>query len=247
MIQPRFTPLAILSLCLQNTVFAESNTIQHLQEQVGNIELSSSEQKKVEIIDDQTQLQREVVRNLDHEIRLQSRYQQQLTKQLQQLENAIQNLDGKMENIRQTKVNLYPLLEQMTTTLKELVLADIPFDRDSRLERVQQLTSELDNPQLTDAEKLERTLIAYQIEIQYGSQVKAWFGRLTPNQEVQYLRVGRLGYYYLSLDAATAGIWQSESQQWMTLSVDETKQVERALTAFNSGMTYPVLTLPKAQ
>lgn len=83
--------------------------------------------KKVEIIDDQTQLQREVVRNLDHEIRLQSRYQQQLTKQLQQLENAIQNLDGKMENIRQTKVNLYPLLEQMTTTLKELVLADIPL------------------------------------------------------------------------------------------------------------------------
>ncbi|EPO0043778.1 hypothetical protein ACT5DU_005182, partial [Vibrio harveyi] len=74
MIQPRFTPLAILSLCLQNTAFAESNTIQHLQEQVGNIELSSSEQKKVESIDDQTQLQREVVRNLDHEIRLQSRY-----------------------------------------------------------------------------------------------------------------------------------------------------------------------------
>ena len=117
MIKPRFTPLAILSLCLQNTAFAESNTIQHLQEQVGNIELSSSEQKKVEIIDDQTQLQREVVRNLDYEIRLQSRYQQQLTKQLQQLENAIQNLDGKMENIRQTKVNLYPLLEQMTICL----------------------------------------------------------------------------------------------------------------------------------
>ncbi|ASG06202.1 hypothetical protein CEQ50_00765 [Vibrio anguillarum] len=247
MIQRRFTLLVICFFCLQSLAFAALNTVQNLQRQVGNIELSSSEQKKLEIIDDQAQLQREVIRNLDHEIRLQARYQQQLTKQFQQLENAIEHLDDKMENIRQTKVNLYPLLEQMTKTLEELVLADIPFDRDSRLERVQQLALDLDNPQLSDAEKLERILVAYQTEIQYGSQVKAWFGRLTANQEVQYLRVGRLGYYYLALNGATAGVWHSEGQQWVTLSMDETKLVKQALTLFNSRMTYPVLTLPKGQ
>ncbi|KAB0303416.1 DUF3450 domain-containing protein [Vibrio fortis] len=247
MIQLRFTLLAICSFCLQNNVFAESITNQKIQEQVGHIESTSAIQARIESIDDQAQLQRETARSLDHEIRLQSRYQAQLTNQLIQLQNVINGLDVEMDNIRQTKVSLYPLLEQMTETLTELVLADLPFDRQTRLKRINQLNDNLLDPQLSDAEKLERILIAYQTEIQFGTEVKTWFGRLTADQEVQYLRVGRLGYYYLSLDSSLAGVWRPKQQVWATLSSEQTKQVNQAITALNSGNTYPLLTLPKAQ
>lgn len=247
MIQFRFTTLVICSILLQNTSFAESITNQKIQQQSNYIESSSDTQKQVEAINDQTQLLREVTRNLDHEMRLQTRYQDQLIKQLKQLQSALDLLEHEMDNLRLTKVNLYPLLEQMTSTLESLVRADLPFDRKQRLERVTQIHSDLNNPQLSDAEKLERILIAYQAEIQYGTQVESWFGRLTPVQEVQFLRVGRLGYYYSSLDASTAGVWHSTDQQWVTLASNEIVQVEQALIALNNRNTYPVLTLPKAQ
>ncbi|MBT9243196.1 DUF3450 domain-containing protein [Vibrio splendidus] len=246
MIQIRFTPLAICLIFLQNTSFAASITNQNLQKQIDYIESSSTTQKHIEAIDDQTQLQREITRNLDHEIRLQTRYEQQLHKQLLQLKGVVDELDQEMDNIRQTKVNLYPLLERMTNTLQALVKADLPFDKQRRLERITQINSDLDNPQLSDAEKLERILIAYQTEIQYGTQVKSWFGRLSPIQEVQYLRVGRLGYYYLSLDASKAGVWHSKEQRWVILTNNETEQLRQAIIALNGGSAYPLLTLPKA-
>ena len=247
MIPFRFIPLVIFLISLQNTSFAESTTSHKIQKQTGYIESSSTIQKHVEAIDDQTQLQREITRNLDHEIRLQTRYQSQLHRQLEQLESVVDELESEMSNIRQTKVNLYPLLEKMVTTLEDLVRTDLPFDKRQRLERVKRLNLDLDNPQMSEAEKLERILIAYQTEIQYGTQVKTWFGRLTPTQEVQFIRVGRLGYYYLSLDTLTAGMWLAADQKWGTLGADETAQIEQALITLNDGGTYPVITLPKAQ
>ncbi|MGH8626693.1 MAG: DUF3450 family protein, partial [Gammaproteobacteria bacterium] len=65
-----------------------------------------------------------------------------------------------------------------------------------------------------------RVLEAYQIEADYGGSLEAYSGERRSNgksQVVDFLRIGRLGFFFASLDRNETGYWDPSQARWKTL------------------------------
>ncbi len=71
------------------------------------------------------------------------------------------------------------------------------------------------------AERYRRIIEAYQIEAEYGQTIEAYEGPIVIDDReltVDFLRVGRIALYYLSLDRAEGGIWNPAQKRWDRLA-----------------------------
>lgn len=234
-----------LVFILQNRSFAAINSEVVIGSEIDILSQGITTQLKIESLDDNLQKMSDEARQLSHEIRLQSKYQQQLKNQLAQLQQSFTELDDELDSIRKIKINLQPLLLEMFNGLQDLVHADLPFQIQKRKQRLDSLHETLMNSALSDAHKLERLLIAYQTEISFGNRVSVWQDRLNEKQEVIFLSVGRIGYYYLSLDGSMGAVWK-ENLGWKHLNKPQTKQLSLAITKAKNTVTPSLLTIPKA-
>ena len=234
-----------LVFILQNRSFAAINSDGLIESEIDILSQGITTQLKIESLDDTLQQMNGEARQLSHEIRLQSKYHQQLENQLVQLQKSFIELDNELDSIRQIKINLQPLLLEMFNGLQDLVNADLPFQIQKRKQRLDNLHEMLMNSALSDAHKLERLLIAYQTEISFGNRVSVWQDRLNEKQEVIFLSVGRIGYYYLSLDGSMGAVWK-ENLGWKHLNKPQTKQLSLAITKAKNTVTPSLLTIPKA-
>ena len=69
--------------------------------------------------------------------------------------------------------------------------------------RVANLKRLMDDADTPLSEKYRRVMEAYQVEVQYGHTIEAYQGELRDpgsSRMVEFLRLGRVGLYYLSLD-----------------------------------------------
>lgn len=235
----------VLFFILQNRSFAAINSKEIINREVGTLSQGIATQVTIESLDDTLQQMNGEARQLSHEIRLQSKYHQQLENQLAQLQRSFIELDNELDSIRKIKINLQPLLLEMFNGLQDLVNADLPFQIQKRKQRLDNLHEMLMNSALSDVHKLERLLIAYQTEIAFGNRVSVWQERLNEKQEVIFLSVGRIGYYYLSLDGSMGGVWK-DNLGWQNLNKSQTKQLALAITKAKNTVTPSLLTIPKA-
>jgi|GEM_PF-3149716 len=240
----KFKLLVICSVVVFSLqIKAEVKTDDLIKEELQSLSAAVKSQSQVESADDQIQKLLEEHRQLGHEIKLQTKYRQQLTFQVEQLAKALVELDREMDSVRQTKIRLLPLLDEMYLGLEALIEQDLPFLVRERSLRLALLKEKLADPNATQAQKLNQLLDAYQVEIAYGHSVETWLGRLSPTQEVSFLRVGRIGYYYLSLDTKTAGMWQ-RGEGWQTLSGQQAVLLKQAISAANSNHSPALLMVP---
>lgn len=235
----------VLFFTLQNRSFAAINSKEVVGREIETLSQGIATQVTIESLDDTLQQMNGEARQLSHEIRLQSKYHQQLENQLAQLQRSFIELDDELDSIRQIKINLQPLLLEMFNGLQDLVNADLPFQIQKRKQRLDSLHEMLMNSALSDAHKLERLLIAYQTEISFGNRVSVWQDRLNEKQEVIFLSVGRIGYYYLSLDGSMGAVWK-ENLGWKHLNKPQTKQLSLAIAKAKNTVTPSLLTIPKA-
>lgn len=222
---------------------AEVKTDDVIKEELQSLSATVESQRRVESLDKQVQQYTEDRRQLGYELRLQSKYQQQLAFQVRHLESALVELDDEMDNIRKTKIRLLPLLADMHQGLEALVQQDLPFLLQERSLRLSLLKEKLADPTVTSAQKLNKLIEAYQVEIGYGYSVETWQGRLSPTQEVDFLRVGRVGYYYLSLDAKAGAQWINGAG-WQTLNDQQLAQIKRSIDAVNVSYSPSLLRIP---
>ena len=61
---------------------------------------------------------------------------------------------------------------------------------------------------------------------------------------MDYLRVGRLALYYVSLDRSEAGLWQPATRQWQTLEGDAVDMLDFALRVARKQAPPNLLQLP---
>jgi len=154
--------------------------------------------------------------------RLHSQQQQRLAIQQQQL-----------TTLTTTQQALPALLPHMLGVLNQFVALDKPFLLEERETRLIQLQHMLDQTDLNNTEKYRRLIEAYQIEVGYGHSVEAYQGELTlptgTARTVEFLRFGRLGLYYLSLDQQQLGYWNTEEKQWQPLDKEYRTSLVQAL------------------
>lgn len=134
---------------------------------------------------------------LDRENRLLTHYKERLEKQIAQLVRQQQALQRQRQALRQVRLHVYPKMQRMQATLRELIQADLPFYQEERSLRLANLQEVMQDASLTDAQKMDFLLDAYQVEVSYGYTVASHEGRNEKGDLVTFLRIGRLAYFAL--------------------------------------------------
>ncbi|TNF86846.1 MAG: DUF3450 domain-containing protein [Gammaproteobacteria bacterium] len=141
-------------------------------------------------------------------------------------------LDQELAEVEVVRRSIVPLMVEMVDVLEQFIELDQPMLKGERRARLDELKKNLTRSDVEIAERYRRVIEAYQIEADYGQTIEAYEGPLKlADREltVDYLRVGRVSLYYLSLDRETGGIWDSESGDWVPLADSELDALDFAV------------------
>ncbi len=179
-------------------------------------ETLQTSQKKIDEIDAQYKQMFQQYKTLKKEINNYQVYNRQLTDIIDSQNQEIENLRKDIAQIESTSIQIMPFMEKMIGGLESFVASDFPFLPEERSTRLQQLKDNMKRADLSNAAKYRQILEAYQIEIDYGKTIESYEGHVD-NRKVHFLRIGRIGLYYLSLDKSYCAAWHPTKQQWQTL------------------------------
>ena len=174
-------------------------------------------------------------------------YNQQLDKLVSSQEKEIVSIQKQTDQIESIETGALPFMITMTNTLEELVTADVPFLRDERLERVEALRELIDRADITAGEKYRRIMEAYVVEAEYGRTIEAYRGNLVVNDDVRsvdFLRFGRVGLYYQTLDGKENGRWNATRGAWEILNASYRRSIQKGLRIARKQAPPSLLTLP---
>ncbi len=132
----------------------------------------------------------------------------------------IASLENQIENVTGLRRDISPLITRMLDGLRVFVDLDVPFLADERHERVERLTALMEDPAISVAEKFRRVLEAYQIENDYGRTIEAYVDTIEEDGEVlelDFLKIGRVAFFYQTKDQARSAIWNSDTGAWEPL------------------------------
>lgn len=165
---------------------------------------------------------------------------------LRSYQNEIESLNEQLSRVGSVEVELLPMMREMVVNLENFVRLDLPFQIDERLDRIERLKEDLDDAELTQAERYRVILNAYEIEASYGRGIDAYEGQIEEGsaETVDFLRVGRLMLIYREKDGATYGYWDRESGSWQPLSGDYGLELQSAYRIASEAAAPEILLLP---
>lgn len=161
--------------------------------------------------------------------------------------NELAALQTQIENVTTLQRDVTPLIGRMLDGLREFVALDLPFFEDERTARVERLTELMDRPDVSVAEKFRRVLEAYQIENDYGRTIEATEGTIDMDGQtvaVDYLKIGRIAYFYQTRDQATTAIYDRDAGGWRELSDGYNDEVRIGINMAREIIPPEVLILP---
>ena len=235
---------AILVVGASSPLFAQNTTI---STQASSDATAAASQKKIDKLDDQTadafqEYRAAVARAESLEI-----YNEQLKRLVASQEEEIGSIVRQTEQIESIETGALPFMIKMTATLKELIGADVPFLKDERLDRAEELTALIDRADVSAGEKYRRIMEAYIVEAEYGSTIEAYRGDLLVNGEVKsvdFLRFGRIGLFYQTLDGKETGRWNGELGLWELLSGEYRRSIQKGLRIARKQAPPALIKLP---
>jgi len=238
--------IGILLLTI-SPVIAFSGSLEHAIESQVKTDLSAqqSQQHVDQLSDETTQMLAEYRDTLRQTESLRV-YNDQLNKLVVSQKSELESIDLQLRNIETTQRDIVPLMLEMIETMAQFVELDVPFLPAERQERVIQLQTLMERADVSLSEKYRRILEAYQVETEYGRTIEAYQGELSSEdgslRTVDFLRVGRVSLYYLTLDGLEAGIWNQ--QQWQKLDDSYRQNISQALKVAKKQLPPDLLVLP---
>ncbi|WP_447556241.1 DUF3450 domain-containing protein [Vreelandella sp. EE22] len=221
---------------------ASDETMDQAAQGVEAQQTQSAIQQQIDAADEQTRSALEELRALERETRTLQASNAAASARLATEAERQQRLDSALDTVSETRAAL-PVIEQdMTEQLIAFIENDLPFLRGERLARVQSPQGEGSTP------RIEQLLETWRAELEYGRTIDHWRGRLEQSEgsprEVEYLRVGRIGFYYLTPDGREGAVWDAESNQWQALNERERREVRNGLRIAEEQRTPELLYLP---
>jgi hypothetical protein len=226
-----------------------------LVSQAGSIENAIDSQLETDVAAQQSQQQidgladetlqllaeyREILRQTDS-LRA---YNDQLDTLVSSQQQELDSINVQLRNIESTQRDIVPLMLKMIASMEQFVALDLPFLPKEREARVIQLQTLMERADVTIAEKYRRILEAYQVETEYGRTIEAYRDELTVDdmtRTVDFLRIGRVSLYYLTLDGLEAGIW---NDGWHVLPNEHRQPISQALKVAKKQLPPDLLVLP---
>lgn len=154
-------------------------------------------------------------------------YNKILQQQIQHQHNEIFAFEDSLKKITIIERQIIPLMTNMIHSLEEFIKDDIPFLEDERSKRIKSLQAMMVRSDISSAEKFRKIMEAYEIENEYGRTIEAYKGNIkneNSQQQVEFLRIGRITLMYQSIDGEQTGIWNKESSNWQLVSAQIYRQ-----------------------
>lgn len=174
-------------------------------------------------------------------------YNRQLSRMIEDQTRELTDIEVQLESLAETEQATLPLLVRMQLMLEQFVASDLPFLLQEREQRVERLARLLDRADVSLAEKYRQILEAYQIEAEYGRTLEAWTGTLVQSaaeRGVTFLRLGRVGLYYQTLDGEESGRWSREQDGWVKLDDQFNWSIRKGISVARQQSVPELLELP---
>ncbi|NWO57765.1 hypothetical protein DEJ73_16045 [Chromohalobacter salexigens] len=203
-------------------------------------------QEKIDAADDETRELLTRLRDASRDASRLERYNEELSRRNETQAALIERRREAIDQLSVTREALPGLLRDMVTRLRTLIEADLPFLREERLARVESLESMLDDSEMAAADKLDRVLSAWRTELDYGREMDTWQGTLVGDEarQVDYLRVGRVGLYYLTPDGRSGAVWRTDERAWQPLEGDALDELRKGMRIARDQRAPALLDLP---
>jgi hypothetical protein len=144
-------------------------------------------------------------------------FNRQLAAVIDSQNEELTSLQTQIDSVEEVGRAVTPLMLKMIDALDKFVELDVPFLKQERTARVDQLRVLMRRSDVADAERYRRILEAYQIENDYGRTIDATPGTLVldgAEVPVDFLRVGRVALMYQTRDGSEVGVWNNEAKAW---------------------------------
>jgi len=164
-------------------------------------------------------------------------------------ERTIAQYDQSIEDAAALQRQVPPLMERMLVALEQFVELDLPFLLDQRKARLTLVRNTFDDSSVNVAETFRLLLAAYQQEINYGRAMEHYTDALEIGgieRDVDILRVGRIALLYQTSDQTQTGVWDKNSNQWVTLEDNYRRPVANAIRMAQALASTEILELPIA-
>jgi DNA-binding transcriptional regulator/RsmH inhibitor MraZ len=240
--------LPIFALSLLSILPAHAGNLEHAIETQVNTDLAAQEsQQHIDSLSDETIEMLAEYRDVLNQTESLRAYNDQLDTLVSSQETELNSIEQQLQNIETTQRDIVPLMIKMIDVMAQFVALDLPFLPEERQTRIIQLQTLMDRADVSLAEKYRRILEAYQVETEYGRTIEAYQDELQiegASRTVDFLRIGRVSLYYLTLDGLEAGMWNVETQQWIQLSANYLQPIAQGLKVALKQLPPDLLVLP---
>lgn len=211
-------------------------------------EASAASQKKIDKSSNSAiELQAEI-EQLSEQVKNLEVYRNHLQALVDNQKQEMVSLDKQIEEIKDTRQGIVPLMYQMIDGLQTILEQDKPIRLQARTDRLEQLKSLMPRADVSDAEKFRRILEAYQIEMDYGRKLGSYQGQisLTDNESVDadILYLGRVALIARNPNATQYWTWNQAQKQWQPLESSYKSDLDTAYSLAAKQIAPTLITLP---
>jgi hypothetical protein len=242
--------VAALPVSFSTPVFAQATVDQVTQEGEKRADAGAAEQQRVEQIADQTNDLLNQYNTITKVVDGLMTYNSLLQRQVDNQEAEKVALTESIGNVALIERQIIPMMTRMLDSLEQFIELDTPFLLTERRDRLERLRGMMERSDVSSAEKFRRVIEAYQIENDYGRTIEAYKGTVPINgnqQEVDFLRIGRVSLAYQSVGGSHTGAWDDTARDWVELDASEFKnQVSDGLRVARKQVAPDLLVIPVA-
>lgn len=239
---------AISMLSFSLPVIAQTTVDQVTQAGEQRADSGAAEQQRVEQIANQTDdllAQYKTVIKVVDGLKV---YNSLLQRQIDNQETEKQALSESMDNVALIERQIIPMMTRMLDSLEDFIALDTPFLLSERTERLERLRNMMERSDVTAAEKFRQVIEAYQIENDYGRTIEAYKGTVEIDgnqQEVDFLRIGRVSLSYQSIGGQHTGAWDPVAGAFVALPPETYKsQVAQGIRVARKQVAPDLLVVP---
>ena len=239
--------VAVAVLAAAPSAFTQEQAREAMQVQESSLQTSIDVQKRINALDDETREMLNDYRQTMSQVRDLIAYNEQLSKLVATQRVELADYERQFQELEITKRRILPLIVRMLEVLEEFVQIDIPFLEKERTLRIATLQKLMERPDVPTSEKYRRISEAYQIELEYGHTIEAYEGEMDfrgESRTVNFLRFGRLGLYYMTLDGMEIGVWDNEQDQWVELQTQYRAPLDRGIRIARKQLPPDLIRLP---
>jgi Skp family chaperone for outer membrane proteins len=238
----------LLGLALITCMTTHAASVPEVVEAADQWRVAQAEsQRRVDEFGEERRSLAEEYRTVLREIEGLEAYNRQLERQLRLQGEEMAILDESIAQATTVDRQVLPLMLRMVSALEQFVALDIPFLPRERAERLQFVLEAIDRVDVTVAEKFRQVLEAYLIELEFGRTIEAYTGTVDVDGqtlEVDFLRVGRIGLYYQTLDGTQSARWDVDTKSWVKLPASDRNPIREAIRVARKLTAPNLLTLP---